>query len=315
MSVATAVPLPGKSTLDRSPDTIPADGTTASTLKLTLHDALDNPVKGQTVEFVSDKETVGATTDNHDGTYTAPLTAAAGVPGTANISVKVGGNVFGSLKTTVTLSSIAILKDISVNGYVFNKAAGFPSTGFKGAKFTLNLEKGSPSDFAWSADVPWVSVSGGVVTFTGAGDGSQVTVTGTPKSGGNKITYSFKLNGWYVNHGRTLTDFPGANTSCQAGYTLPAAKKLNGNPGHNSALTRFDGVRGTIGGVWSEWGDLSKYSGAGFVNVYYWTKDNDATHSDPAHFIVSLGDGTVFRSNDDNDGHSGAVYTVCRKDF
>ncbi|MCK6880088.1 Ig-like domain-containing protein, partial [Enterobacter bugandensis] len=106
VALAALPPLPGKSSLDRDKDTIPADGTTASTLKLTLHDALDHPVKGQTIEFVADKGTVGATTDNHDGTYTAALTAAAGVTGTANISVKVGGNAFGTLKTTVTLTAL-----------------------------------------------------------------------------------------------------------------------------------------------------------------------------------------------------------------
>ncbi|MCK6880040.1 Ig-like domain-containing protein, partial [Enterobacter bugandensis] len=103
----TALPADAaKSTLTRAPDTVPADGTTASTLKLTLHDSLDNPVKGQTVVFVADRGTAGATTDNHDGTYKAALTAAPGVTGTANITVKVGGNAFGSLKTTVTLAAL-----------------------------------------------------------------------------------------------------------------------------------------------------------------------------------------------------------------
>ncbi|MGX5057225.1 invasin domain 3-containing protein, partial [Enterobacter asburiae] len=73
----TAAPADAtKSTLDRSTDHILADGTDKSTLKLKLHDALDHPMNGQTVEFVTDKGTVGATTDNHDGTYTADLTAA-----------------------------------------------------------------------------------------------------------------------------------------------------------------------------------------------------------------------------------------------
>ncbi|MCK6880144.1 Ig-like domain-containing protein, partial [Enterobacter bugandensis] len=85
VTLAALPPLPAKSSLGRDKDTIPADGTTASTLTLTLHDSLDHPVKGQTVVFVSDKGTVGATTDNGDGTYTAALTAAAGVTGTANI--------------------------------------------------------------------------------------------------------------------------------------------------------------------------------------------------------------------------------------
>ena len=74
-------PLPAKSTLDRSKNTILADWTYKSTLTLTLDDILDQKVKDQSVEFVTDKGTVSSTTDNHDGTYTADLTAAPGITG------------------------------------------------------------------------------------------------------------------------------------------------------------------------------------------------------------------------------------------
>ncbi|EPA1042556.1 Ig-like domain-containing protein [Enterobacter bugandensis] len=91
--IAAAPPDATKSTLGRDKDTILADGADKSTLTLTLHDTLDHPVKGQPVDIVTDKGTVRATTDNHDGTYTAELTAAPGTAaGTANITVDIAGD-------------------------------------------------------------------------------------------------------------------------------------------------------------------------------------------------------------------------------
>ncbi|MGX5057242.1 Ig-like domain-containing protein, partial [Enterobacter asburiae] len=106
VTLETLVPVPANSTLDRNTPSIVANGATTSTLKLTLKDAQNRAVKGQTVKFVSDlaDSTVGATTDNGDGTYTADLTGTSG--GTAHITVKVGGSLFGSLSTSVTLTAL-----------------------------------------------------------------------------------------------------------------------------------------------------------------------------------------------------------------
>ncbi|MGX5057208.1 Ig-like domain-containing protein, partial [Enterobacter asburiae] len=103
----TALPADAtKSALTRTPDTIPADGTTASTLTLTLHDAQDHPVKGQTVQFMSDLtgSAAGTATDNGDGTYTAKLTGT--VPGTAHVSIIAGGVRMAGQGTTVTLAAL-----------------------------------------------------------------------------------------------------------------------------------------------------------------------------------------------------------------
>lgn len=92
------------------------------------------------------------------------------------------------------------LKDVTVNGYTFAKDAGFPTTGFTGANFTLNVTDGSASDFTWTSDASWLTVTDGVVTFTGTGTGDKVTVTGTPSSGQRKIIkYSFTLKSWFIN--------------------------------------------------------------------------------------------------------------------
>ncbi|MEM7923825.1 Ig-like domain-containing protein, partial [Morganella morganii] len=59
-----------KSSLTATPLTIVANNTTTSEVKLTLKDAYDNPVSGQTVLFSTElaNTTFGTVTDNHDGT-------------------------------------------------------------------------------------------------------------------------------------------------------------------------------------------------------------------------------------------------------
>ncbi|MEM7919913.1 Ig-like domain-containing protein, partial [Morganella morganii] len=64
-----------KSSLTAAPLTIVANNTATSEVTLTLKDAYDNPVAGQTVLFSTTlaNTTFGTVTDNHDGTYTATL--------------------------------------------------------------------------------------------------------------------------------------------------------------------------------------------------------------------------------------------------
>ncbi|NIH16175.1 hypothetical protein [Serratia symbiotica] len=100
---------------------------------------------------------------------------------------------------TITINGY--LKDIAVNGYTFNKDAGFPTTGFKGAKFTLELNDGNQApNYTWASDTSWVTVNDGVVAFSNTGTGKKVTITGTRKSGrGNVITYNFTLKSGFIN--------------------------------------------------------------------------------------------------------------------
>ncbi|MCK2182012.1 hypothetical protein MUN35_20210 [Hafnia paralvei] len=86
---------------------------------------------------------------------------------------------------------------ISLSTSIPSPATQDPTTGFKGAEFTLELSNASATDYDWKANASWVSVSDGVVSFTGTGTKDKVTITGTPKSGGTAITYSFTLSSWY----------------------------------------------------------------------------------------------------------------------
>jgi Subtilase family/Invasin, domain 3 len=68
---------PTSLSLTLSPQSIPADGTSASTATATVTDANGNRITGNRVSFTSDDTGlhVGAVTDHGDGTYTAALTS------------------------------------------------------------------------------------------------------------------------------------------------------------------------------------------------------------------------------------------------
>ncbi|MGJ7067463.1 invasin domain 3-containing protein, partial [Morganella morganii] len=96
-----------KSSLAVSPASIVANNTDESAITLTLKDANDNPVSGQTVAFEgsldSKKTTISEVTDNSDGTYSATIKGT--LAGEADITVKVGGVSFAVTGKTVTLTA------------------------------------------------------------------------------------------------------------------------------------------------------------------------------------------------------------------
>ncbi|VEN40723.1 unnamed protein product [Callosobruchus maculatus] len=263
-------------------------------ITVTLKDAQGKAVTGATASLTTDAVTVQNATlksgsswkDNSDGTYTATYTAATTGTG-LTAALKLSGWSAPDQSEKYAITSPATLKDVSVNGYTFAKDAKFPTTGFKGATFTLELDGGKPSDFTWKSDASWVSVTDGVVKFTGTGTKDKVTITGTPKGGkGENIEYNFTLSSWYINDGTEEMNWSDAAAYCsaQTGYSQPTVQQLNGNADH--AI----GTRGTLGGLWSEWGELSKYSGAGFSGNFYWSSEQQ---SSGLHYIVYLSDGLV----------------------
>ncbi|KFF76269.1 hypothetical protein IY40_25100, partial [Serratia marcescens] len=183
-----------------------------------------------------------------------------------------------------------------VNGHLFPVSAGFPSTGFNGATFTLRLKDASASDFNWAANASWVNVNDGVVSFTGQGTGSSVTITATPKTGGNAITYSFNLKKWFTNKGNQSMTWEQANMNC----SLPRVDELTNSTSRyvNGRWTPENPSR-AVGALWSEWGNPQNYSGSGFVVYERWTSDPNDTNA-LAHYIVRMHNGNVGGSVYDN---------------
>jgi len=86
-----------KSTVEAGDATMTADGTSQTAVSVKLKDAQGNALTtgGSTVAITSTLGTVGSVTDNHNGTYSATLTAPTTV-GLATISASVGGSAIAS---------------------------------------------------------------------------------------------------------------------------------------------------------------------------------------------------------------------------
>ncbi|MGY8619753.1 Ig-like domain-containing protein [Pantoea agglomerans] len=102
-----------KSTLIASPTSIVADGTTPSTITLSLKDANNNPVSGQSVTFKTtlSGSVVGSVTDKGDGTYNAELTGTKA--GNESVTVSIGGKAFSVAAAAVTLNANVLTATIT----------------------------------------------------------------------------------------------------------------------------------------------------------------------------------------------------------
>ncbi|TDP93519.1 invasin-like protein, partial [Leucobacter luti] len=96
------------SSIAASPDRIKANGSTESTVTVTLKDAQGNVIDWQptpTVVISTSAGLVSATQDNGDGTYTATLTASAA--GTATLSFTIDGSNASSTATVTLVNAVA----------------------------------------------------------------------------------------------------------------------------------------------------------------------------------------------------------------
>ncbi|WP_432409875.1 inverse autotransporter beta domain-containing protein [Serratia marcescens] len=293
-----------RSTFSSDVGAIIPDGTDTATLSFVAKDAYDNAISGLAgLTFVATPSgaTLSAVTEVGNGIYTATMTSTQ--TGSYTVVPQLNGSQVGSLGETISVATVATaVQDILVNGYTYAVDAGFPKTGFAGAKFTVQLNGGEPTDYTWTSSASWASVSaGGEVTFTGKGDSTPVTVTATSKLDPTKaFEYTFTLNDWYINNGSTTMTWSAANTYCtNQGASLATRLQLGGP--HTDQYN----VRGTVGSLWSEWGDVSTYTGAGFPGSFTWTSE---VISSGYHYVVNLTTGIVYDGND-----SISYYVACRQ--
>lgn len=277
---------------------------------VTLKDTAGDAVTGATALLTADTVKVANATlkadstwkDNSDGTYSATYTA--GIAG-------------DNLKATVKLADwsnadesqvYAIYQQIEAPGtietqinpysYSVNKVEGdFPTVGFMGATFTIKPKNNAnASDYVWSTDTSWVAVTDGVVelhNLSAQSKGDKVTITGKPKTNiGNIIEYSFTLKSWFIfNHNQLRwADASAACNSESGNYNLSTVQQLNGSASQGS------GTRGTLGGLWSEWGNPGKYNSVNNNIADSWSSDQAGSGS---HYGVYMLDGKIGPANDD----------------
>ncbi|HAS1070618.1 TPA: hypothetical protein I3803_004828, partial [Enterobacter cloacae] len=283
------------SVLTVSPASIAADDSTEATVTFTAKDAQNHPVTGMSEATVGFAATTALTAGEYslsgfseaNGVYTVKVKGSA--PGTLSLNA---ASAFGL--TAQNLSLHAILKDISVNGHAFSKDAGFPTTGFIGARFTINLSNNAnASDYDWttSGSYNFISVNNGEVRFVRQPTtGGSVTITATPKRSSNpgteQITYTFKVGSWFRMYDKNQLLISDAINSCSAhGMNIPAMAQLS----------KDTDVRG-VGSLVSEWGRLDNYtnsdfSGIGSSHSLMWASDK-TNNSD--NYYVNMINGYQF---------------------
>ncbi|MDA3933307.1 MAG: choice-of-anchor D domain-containing protein [Gammaproteobacteria bacterium] len=107
---------PATSTITTNPASIPADGTSTAAITVQLKDASGNNLTtgGDTVTLATDRGTLGAVTDNANGTYTATLTSGT-TTGTATITGTVNGVVIADTATVEFVQSAVNLMPTSLD--------------------------------------------------------------------------------------------------------------------------------------------------------------------------------------------------------
>ncbi|AOE64529.1 hypothetical protein QZH45_08900 [Pseudomonas corrugata] len=270
------------------------DGTTtvSTTLKLS-----GQASKGRKVEIFegNDPNPVSkgeATADNASGIWELEITVELGPRRLYAKSLYHSGNVYSNARTLTVVEAIRVVSlTASPRGaeYSFAPDSGFPTTGFNGARFKINVAGGRPPYLFSASNSAWASIhaeTGEVTRITY--HEVTFTVTDAAQPTPNRATFAMKQAAlWF-------TGLYGYETwSAAAGRgRLPA-------PGH---LTSGQGVRG-LGTLFGEWGDMQQgynwtlggtnESGVPDPNLSeYWTHQNSG---DGSYYTVSIKYGYVYK--------------------
>lgn len=209
--------------------------------------------------------------------------------------------------TQVTFTTEPVLNAMSVmaGGFTYTPEQGFPKTGFSMAKalFYINGSADLNSQHEWSCDQSWVSVTrGGELIFTGAptSETKNVTVTARPLSGVGRIyQYSFSLEKWFINNDDISMNWSDTQTWVMQSpeNALATVQEINGSSDYGN------GIRGVVGSVWSEWGNMLAYTNSGFVPGGYWSSEKS---TDGYHYFIFLDRGECRSVIDE-----GLCHTLC----
>ncbi|EEF4509070.1 hypothetical protein FWL67_19210 [Salmonella enterica] len=183
---------------------------------------------------------------------------------------------YRSASTTVTTVNPVSITNITTpaNPYTFATGSGFPTTGFNGAYFKVNLSDGNPTAYTWAVDgtdggTSYTTVDvNGQVTLKAAKSGVQTVQVKDKTTGAVLASYPWRLSGWFTNSGTTNLTWVDATAYCAPPKRLPSLIEILGSdPGSYAGFVS----RGPLGGIFSEWGNVSSYPAGFRLNYDYWT--------------------------------------------
>ena len=194
------VPVSAGITVQSGLSAIPADGTSTSTITAMVRDDSGNPTAGDTVTISADKGTVGTTTDNGDGTYSATYTApslALAATDTAQISAA-SAQLGETAMTSITLTPVPTTVTVTVEPNIFS--ADTPGTG----AVTISVDRAGPvADETVTISAPSIGTIGAVTnngdgtysaTYTSGGLAGRVTLTATATQANESASAIITIN-------------------------------------------------------------------------------------------------------------------------
>ncbi|HHX4812399.1 TPA: hypothetical protein ACVBYD_000706 [Yersinia enterocolitica] len=202
------------------------------------------------------------------------LTVTASVPVTVSTLTGVPNTQTVPLTSTYQLTVLPYEPEIVSNGTAIGLNDGFPHTGFKGAFFTFwmnGIDTVTNSNYTWSVDQAWLTVTNGLVKFIGepTNETRVANITITDKNGiFPPLTHTIKLQKWFItptpNTRRTWVNAKAWCDNYGQGYQMPALIDLTTTVPPAPNQTAWPPPPRDIGlSVMQEWGILSTYAGGG----------------------------------------------------
>lgn len=181
--------------------------------------------------------------------------------------------------------------NVGIYEATFAANAGFPKTGFAGAKFLLETGKDA-SNYDWSSNDNAVVVNTlGEVTINDIPHGAVVITIANKSDPVNQVTYRFQLTTWFIRNDGSLVSPTEADEFCAAqpgGYSTISFKQVTNvvTPGNGERA-----VRAPNGRLISEWGNMAYYNSAweGDGNLGHWAKESDGVY----RYLVGFGYGLL----------------------
>ncbi|HEU5475634.1 MAG TPA: invasin domain 3-containing protein, partial [Actinophytocola sp.] len=206
ITLEPGVASPATSRITADPTGIAADGNATSTVTVRLIDAYGNqiPTGGPAVVIATDLGTIGATTDNGDGTYTATLTSAT-TAGTATLSFTIAAVAATATATVEFQPGAAVASTSEVTASPAFIAADGTST----SAITVQAKDAFGNDVTTGGAVVVIATDAG--TISGVTDNGNGTYTATLTSATTlgTATLTFTMNGAAGTDTATVRFVPG----------------------------------------------------------------------------------------------------------
>ncbi|MBD3920384.1 S-layer homology domain-containing protein [Paenibacillus sp. PR3] len=184
------VPSSTTSTLTLGSSSLLADGTSQTTATMSLKDASGNAIKGDTVTMTSTLGTIGAVTNNGDGSYTATLTAPT-LAGTSTITATVSSN---SLTKTAAMQFVPGAPSTAVSTITVGSST-LTADGTSQTIVTVTLKDANSNMItSGGASVAIAASSGTISAVTDNGNGTYTATLTAPTAVGTSII-SAKVGG------------------------------------------------------------------------------------------------------------------------